>query len=223
MPVQCIETGESFDSIKSAGTEMGLNHVMICHQLKGRVKSVSGFHFAYLPKQKARKERIISEYEKNAIDISGYEGLYKIGKDGSVFNAKRHCKLRQQIYNGYCYVSLSKNHHAKLFRVHRLVAMAYLPNPDNLPQVNHKDENKMNNNVDNLEWCSAAYNTNYGGAISKRIRNRKDRKPVMCIETGVVYDSTSHAERETGISAGAIRWCAIGAHKTSGKLHWKYV
>ena len=170
----------------------------------------------------------MTEEEAVAADIPGYEGRYRISRDGVVYNAVRHSVLKQQTYNGYRYVTLysgTKNS-GKLFRVHRLVALTYIPNPDNLPQVNYKDENKQNNSVDNLEWCTAKYNTNYGDAIEKRLVNRTgkcQRKPVRCIETGKVYASTSHAERETGISARAIRWCAKGVHKTSGKLHWKYV
>lgn len=169
----------------------------------------------------------MTEEEASALDIPGYEGKYKISRNGIVFNAVRHSVLKQQNYNGYCYVTLysGKKNSGKLYRVHRLVALTYIPNPDNLPQVNHKDENKQNNSVENLEWCSARYNTNYGNAIEKRMTNRTGkgaRKPVRCIETGKVYASISHAERETGISARAIRWCVKGIHKTSGKLHWEY-
>lgn len=174
-----------------------------------------------MPRKPMTKEEAMAAY------IPGYDGRYKIDRNGNVYNAVRHSILRQQIYNGYCYVSLSsgKKNSGKLFRVHRLVALTYIPNPFNLPQVNHKDENKQNNSVENLEWCTPKYNTNYGNAIEKRLSSRTGknrRKPVRCIETGKVYASVSHAERETGISSRAIRWCAAGVHKTSGRLHWEY-
>ena len=92
---------------------------------------------------------------------------------------------------------------------HRMVAEAFIPNPDNLPCVNHKDENKYNNSVDNLEWCSYSYNARYNGN-SKRIGMKmKGRLPHNCIavidvESGVSYPSISEASRRTGVSSAAV-------------------
>ena len=81
----------------------------------------------------------------------------------------------------------------KNFSVHRLVAQAFIPNPKKLPQVNHKDENKLNNNIDNLEWCTDEYNLNYGTrnkSISESmINNPAHSTPVLCVETGITYPS----------------------------------
>lgn len=110
--------------------------------------------------------------EKNGI-IYDYSGLYKVSnlgriksyvrsKDGKIMSPKKE-------KGGYMQICLRSDGNKEIFKVHRLVATAFLPNPDNLPQVNHKDENKENNNVNNLEWCSASYNTNYG------TRNERDR------------------------------------------------
>ena len=74
-------------------------------------------------------------------------------------------KIRQK--NGYCTVSLYKNFNSKDIRVHRLVGEAFIPNPDNLPFINHIDENKQNNRVENLEWCTRQYNNNYGSRNHK--------------------------------------------------------
>lgn len=112
--------------------------------------------------------------------IEGYEGLYEVSSYGRVRSLDRYeinnlgykRLLKGKILSpgikkdGYFIVSL-KN---KNFRVHRLVAQAFIPNPEGLPQVNHKDEDKSNNNVDNLEWCDSKYNNNYGTA---RIRTRE--------------------------------------------------
>lgn len=107
-------------------------------------------------------------------DIKGYEGLYQVSNLGRVRSLSRYVKHRT-IYilkgkllkqrtrgKGYLAVTLCKNSKLKHYYVHRLVAEAFIPNPNNLPQVNHKDENKSNNCVDNLEWCDDKYNTNYG-------------------------------------------------------------
>lgn len=97
-------------------------------------------------------------------DCKGYKDLYQISNLGRVWSVKGQKILKGTVSkSGYLYVHLtSKNGQHKKERVHRLVALSFLPNPDNLPQVNHKDENKLNNCVCNLEWCSAKYNCNYG-------------------------------------------------------------
>lgn len=107
-------------------------------------------------------------------DIVGYEGLYQVSNLGNVKRLKGY-KGRGKGYiveehliqpsinsRGYQNVVLCKNGKTKTFSMHRLVAIAFLDNSDNLPQVNHKDENKLNNCVDNLEWCDSKYNNNYG-------------------------------------------------------------
>ena len=112
--------------------------------------------------------------------VVGYEGLYEVSNTGRVRSVDRYVKTCYGSYrlhkgkvlspgirpDGYLVVSLQY----RMFRVHRIVAEAFLPNPDNLPQVNHKDEDKSNNRVDNLEWCTAKYNNNYGTA---RIRAKE--------------------------------------------------
>ena len=97
--------------------------------------------------------------------IKGYEGRYEISNFGNVYSIRRKILLTQtpsyQDIRGYNQVCLFKDNkkHTKL--VHRLVAEEFLPNPNNLPQINHKDGNKFNNNVINLEWCDASYNTKH--------------------------------------------------------------
>ena len=108
--------------------------------------------------------------------VPGYEGLYEVSNTGNIKSLIKNKIIKYFINKkGYRLVSLSKNGIIKKFSVHRLVAQAFIPNPDNLPQVNHKDEDKTNNNVDNLEWCDAKYNTNYGhrteNAINTRVKN----------------------------------------------------
>lgn len=151
-------------------------------------------------------------------DIPGYEGLYAATRDGQIYTyrKKRFMKPSGELDN-YQIMWLCKDKQSKPFYVHRLVAMAWLPNPDNLPEVNHKDEHKDHNSVDNLEWCSKKYNLNYGG------RSLRVKKPVRCIETGVVYDSIYLAAKATGAAQPNIsthlKW---ETPKTCGGCHWEY-
>lgn len=128
--------------------------------------------------------------------------------------------------NGYFTVTLYKNKKDTIYYIHKLVAQAFIPNPDNLPCVNHKDENKTNNNVDNLEWCSYNYNNNYGTrneAISKAMTNNLlQSKPVICVETGIVYPSMQEVERLLKIHNSHICACCKGKRKRAGGYHWKY-
>ena len=109
-------------------------------------------------------------------NVIGYEGLYEVSNIGNVRNVRRNTLLKLSKTNyGYIQVYLYKNGIRTGLKVHRLVAQAFIPNPDNLPQINHLDEDKTNNRVDNLEWCSHKYNVNYGhrteNAIDTRVKN----------------------------------------------------
>lgn len=97
-------------------------------------------------------------------DIEGYEGLYQVSNLGRVKSLKfNKIKILSQGISGsgYKIVSLSKENQRKIFLVHRLVAMVFIKNPNNYPCINHKDENKLNNLANNLEWCTHRYNCNY--------------------------------------------------------------
>lgn len=149
--------------------------------------------------------------------MNGYEKLYQVSNTGKVrriFKADLR-ELKGTIKKGgYKGVLLKLNKKNKWELVHRLVAKAFIPNPNNLPQVNHKDENKLNNLVDNLEWCDSKYNNNYGTKkerISKaKINNTYNMKSVLCIETGIIYPTLYEVERQTGISAQSVFMCCKG-------------
>lgn len=105
-------------------------------------------------------------------DIEGYEGKYQISNKGRVkaLNFRRTTKekiISGRNNKGYQAVELWKFGKRKSYLVHRLVALSFVPNPDNLPQINHKDENKLNNNADNLEWCTQFYNNIYGTRLQR--------------------------------------------------------
>ena len=155
-------------------------------------------------------------------DIKGYEEKYQISnlsrvKSLNYNNTKESKLLHQSLINNYYSVCLWKQGKGKQYRIHRLVAIHFIDNPDNLPEVNHKDENKLNNCVDNLEWCNSKYNCNYG------MRNKKLSKPVQCIETGIVYPSILDAGKQTGINHTHLGDAARGKRKTAGGYHWRYV
>lgn len=108
-------------------------------------------------------------------DITGYEGLYQVSNLGRV---RRSGKILKGGYNnkGYHTINLCKNGISKSFFVHRLVAIAFIPNPNNFPIVNHKDENPKNNCVDNLEWCTKSYNATYGTAKERKAQTMFNNK-----------------------------------------------
>lgn len=108
--------------------------------------------------------------------IIGYENLYAVSNLGFVKSIKRNKQLNIVIDRyGYPVVHLCKNHKPKYVKIHRLVAQAFIPNPNDLPEVNHKDENKLNNNVENLEWCTNKYNQTYGTVIKRRSNSNKGK------------------------------------------------
>lgn len=156
-------------------------------------------------------------------DIEGYEQLYQISNLGNVKSLGNDRARKDKILkptknkDGYLFVGLNKQGNRKNHLIHRLVAKAFLPNPQNLPQVNHKNEIKTDNRVENLEFCDAKYNINYGTAIEKR------SKQVLCVETGVIYPSTMEVQRQLGFFRTNITSVCNSKHKTAYKFHWKYV
>lgn len=159
-------------------------------------------------------------------DIEGYEGLYQVSSEGMVKSLNYNRTGEERILksgkdkDGYLYVILYKEGNTKTFSVHRLVAQAFLNNPDNLQQVNHIDENPTNNSVDNLEWCTAKYNVNYG------TRTEKTQKPILQFsKTGEFirkWESGTQVERELGIDNSSIAKCCKGKQKTAGNFRWCY-
>lgn len=160
--------------------------------------------------------------------VVGYEGLYEVSDAGSVrsvkFGRQRILKPRKQ-RDGYLLVQLCKDGKVKHMQVHRLVAQAFIPNPNNLDTVNHRDEVKTNNAVGNLEWMSRGDNLNYGTRNSRMAEALS--KPVQMLDksTGgllATFPSTQEAQRVTRIDHGSISKCCLGKLKLAGGYVWKY-
>ena len=185
-------------------------------------------------------------------DIKGFEGRYQVSNLGRVRSLDRTITIRSskrcRIYcktikgciikpcemtSGYLFVGLYKNGISQLYGVHNLVADTFLANPHNLTQVNHKDENKHNNIVCNLEHCSPSYNMRYGNAaVVRQSGNVRNRKPVYQLsKDGKIiqrFNSIKEANRVTGINESSISLICRGKGRnginfiTAGGYKWKF-
>lgn len=161
-------------------------------------------------------------------DIENYKGIYQISNLGNLKNVKtgKNFKISQNKF-GYVEFCLRKNGKAKTIKCHRLVAEAFIPNPNKLPQVNHKDENKLNNRMDNLEWCDNKYNSNYG-TRGKRIGEKLSKVlkiPIIQCKNGVkikVWNSAKEVEETLGIKRSNICKCLKKIRNTAGGYNWEY-
>lgn len=156
-------------------------------------------------------------------DIKGFEGLYAITEDGEVYSYRSKKFLSKKLTaKGYYEVLFSVDGKRTYKRVHKLVAETFLPNPkpNELTQVNHKNEIKTDNRVENLEWISPIDNCNYG-TRNDRISSKLKVK-VQCVETGKVYDSVAAAAFAINRTERALLYCLSGKYQTCAKLHWKY-
>ena len=170
-------------------------------------------------------------------DIEGYEGAYQVSNLGNVKTLSWHQTGEQRLlkqvthYKGYKEARLSKNGKMKTFFVHRLVCKAFIPNPNNYSEINHKDENKLNNRADNLEWCDRKYNINYGTA-KQRIHNKMVNNPKRSKRVGqydlegnliAMFDSVREVERRLGFCNGDISRCCVGKSRHSHGYLWRHI
>ncbi len=157
--------------------------------------------------------------------VEGYEGLYSVTTDGRVYSHSRLVNLENssrlvkgrwlketKSSNGYLTVTLYKDWIRKTFQIHQLVARAFLENEEQLPYVNHKDEDKYNNSVDNLEWCTPQYNSEY--ILSKTIKLLKDGDIIE------IFNMSKFC-RDNGLSLSSMKRVSYG-QKTSYRGYTKY-
>ena len=183
--------------------------------------------------------------EKNGV-LYDYTGLYQVSNLGRVKNKNKTLVIKTN-RSKHQIIGLSKNGEREFFSIHRLVATMFLPNPNNLPVVNHIDENPSNNVWTNLEWCTQQYNTQYSSykwkgensslygkpkteehkhKISENHADTKgsnngNAKKVLCVETGQMFGCIKDAKQWLG--KGDIGACCKGRCKTAGGYHWQYV
>ena len=158
-------------------------------------------------------------------DIKGYVGLYQVSNFGRVRNIKTGRILKTRTGRDYYQLNLHRECKMKTYKVHRLVAESFIPNPKHLPIVNHKDENKLNNRLSNLEWCSAKYNTNYGTA-KYRSAGRRGKPIVQYSKTGEYitwWKSAAEAAKHlNGVDKNHIYDVCKGKKKSHAGFVWKY-
>lgn len=188
-------------------------------------------------------------------DVSGFEGYYQVSNFGNVRSVDRYvrskgkptfrkgtCMKLQVNHKGYYSVILHKESKAYPKVIHRLVATAFIPNPDNLPQVNHKDTNKKNNEVSNLEWCTNQENQTHAKAngcygpftqkqyetVNRNLQKARKARLKSVIQMDVNFNkirefrSIKEAERETGVNNSKICACCKERRNTAGGFRWKY-
>lgn len=163
-------------------------------------------------------------------DIPGFDGKYQASNYGNVKSlnyrhTNKECIMKTHLCRGYVRVRLCKNGIHTSHNVHRLVYEAFIgPIPDGM-QVNHIDEDKSNNKIDNLNLMTPKQNINWGTRnerIAETLKHAEPSKLIICEETGIIYRSIREAWRQTGIYHGHICACCKGKNKTAGGYHWKY-
>lgn len=169
-------------------------------------------------------------------DLIGYEGLYQVSNLGNIrsLNYRKTNAIKQLKYRinhkGYFDVQISKKAKTKRMFLHRLVARTFIPNPNNLPQVNHIDGNKLNNNVNNLEWCDNSYNQKHAYKLGLQKRQTGTKHPQhkqinqYTLDNIFIkkWDYIKQASDYLKIPHSNITQCCKGFYKQAGGYIWRY-
>ena len=173
--------------------------------------------------------------------IEGYEDIlprYWINKEGQITNKETGKTIKWLISrHGYYYCHLWANNGNRYIRMHRLLALAFIPNPNNYPLVRHLNDIKTDNRLENLAWGTMSENmkdsikngkynqeaSEKARNIGRKISNTKCSKKVLCIETNTIFDNTKEAGDWLGVDRAGISGCCRGKYKTIKGYHWKYV
>ncbi len=213
-------------------TEKTASHADEGAAQKGKLKGDMSLTNSIKYNKKDNKKQYVSrEYITNLLDIGFIRPIpdftgYYISRSGTVISVRQNQARIMKIslnYNGYFRVQLSIGNHRKKMYIHRLVAQAFIPNPNNYPMINHMNEIKTDNYVNNLEWCTAKHNVNYGG---RAIRfSAKISKPVFKMKGNTIlslYSSATETKRDGYISS-LVSACAIGKRKHHKGYQWIFV
>ena len=159
-------------------------------------------------------------------DIEGYEGIYQVSNLGRVKSLTRNIFLKlQRDKKGYCVCKLSNGKNRKEAKGHRLVAQAFIPNPENKRQVNHINGIKTDNRVENLEWCTSQENNIHAVKTGLKVYSEKSGKPkrkIKCLDTGEIFESINDAHRKCGLHRKTLWLCCQGKQEKTGGLRWEY-
>lgn len=159
------------------------------------------------------------------IIIDNQETNYEISDIGEIRNKNTNKILKQQIQNGYCHCTLAINKKPKRCRVHRLVAQTFIDNPEQKEYVNHKDGNRQNNNVENLEWVTPSENAQHAIAAGLKTKQGRKRPVIQYSMDGVqmmVFNSLADAERQTGVRQSKITLVCQRQRRSAGDYQWRY-
>ena len=160
-------------------------------------------------------------------DVVDYEGLYKVSDKGNVYSVARKDSIGRKLggrilkpgydRDGYLRVYLCKNGKRKTRFIHRLVAGAFVPNPNGYSEINHRDENKVNNYANNLEWCTRRHNVNHGTMIERSAQARSKKVKAINIKTNevITFNSTVEAGRK-GYDQGGVAKACKGTYNVGG-------
>lgn len=211
-----------FSSVPEASLLMGVYKDKIYKCCNGRIGSAGGYEWSYTPFEEPKEKK---EWK----DCLGYENLYQVNKKGEVrscHNGKWYILSACISKRGYRHFLFYKDGKRKNVRGCRLVAEAYIPNPDNLPFVNHKDENTANDCVENLEWCTCEYNNNYGTARQRSSINHSKNRPVCMFNVDGTfirefYNINDAARFVDGAHTCILRCCSNKVFCYKGYI-WRY-
>ena len=233
--VKCPFCGEKLE--KFGGGDFPLLHY--CDNINCNLYHIMGQYTLWqelikLMEGKQHKNTATEQQDEVWKDVVGYEGLYRISNQGTVCRLYKNGKVNfmtPRILNGYWRVKLCNGNTQKEYFLHRLIAQAFIPNPDNKPEINHINGIKTDNRIENLEWVTRSENaihaTKTGLLKYSEYRYNRARdvnsKPVMCIETGKIYASYTEAGEDIKTDAAHIGECISGKRSTAGGYHWKLV
>lgn len=171
------------------------------------------------------KNEMWKRYRDTNYEVSNLGNVRSLGCNYKRWNGycyvdciKKPKELKKELFKGYYRVTIYINKKPKHLFIHRMVAQTFIPNSNNLPQVNHKNEVKTDNRVENLEFCTAKYNINYGNRNEKSAI--KHRKKVKCVETGIIYNSIREAGKINNIQENDIGKVCLGKNKRAGGYRW---
>ena len=157
-------------------------------------------------------------------DIPNFNGLYQVSNNGNIKRTKdEYIFKKNKNSRGYRIITLTKDKKEYSLSVHRLVAEAFIPNPNNLPQINHKDGNKLNNKIENLEWCTQSENMKH--AYKNKLEIKSGKKVAqfdLDMKIIKIWDKIIEAEKEYKIAHGKITMVCKGKRKTAGGYIWRY-